>query len=303
MPQTHCNLFQLNVYYYTVIQEVQQSMAVYGIYLENATRRFSGIFPLEAAGGIESHPFCSGSERGKLELCIRLSGENLSMKESYNGVETELRYPNVLIKVPHVERKYVLDHPRDVIFFRYNPELLDELTDAGLISKPYAWHFEMTPEISRKLREVDTLLHAPNVRGIADQLDLLALTLWELLLIERDSGMDDGSDNAEARIRQVAAYLQVHFADEVDIGVVARKNGFSERNFFRCWKKHFTITPAEYIRGLKFAEAERLLTETNLPVMRIAEMLGFHTAGYFCDLFRRYRGMTPLKLRQNSSRD
>lgn len=276
-------------------------MAVYGIYLGNATRRFSGVFPLEAAGGIENHPFCIGSERGKLELCIRLSGENTSMKESYNGVETEMRYPNVLIKVPHIERKYVLDHPRDVIFFRYNPELLDELTDAGLISKPYAWHFEMSPEISIKLREVETLLHAPTLRGTADRLDLLALHLWELLLIERDNGMDDGADYAEARIKQAAAYLQLHFADEVDIGVIARKNGFSERNFFRCWKKYFTITPAEYIRELKFAEAERLLAETNLSVTRIAEMLGFHNAGYFCNLFRRHRGMTPLKLRQKSS--
>ena len=272
-------------------------MKIYGIYLDNIARRFSGIFPLEAAGAIEDHTFCSGSESGKLELCIRLSGREMSMKESFNGVEQELRYPNVLIKVPYVERQYVLDHPRDIIYFRYRSELLERMSKAGLISKPYAWHFKMTTEISSKCKEVENLFRHPKASGIADRLDLLAISLWELLLLAREHESNEDMSDAEARIRRVAAYLQLHFTDEVDLAEVARKNGFSERNFFRCWKRYFDVSPADFVKNLKFNEAERLLSETSIPITRISEMLGFHNAGYFCDIFRRSKGMTPLKYR------
>lgn len=272
-------------------------MKAYGIYLDNAIRRFSTVFPLEAVGGIENHTFCNGVERGKLELCIRLSGTEISMRESYNGVEQELRYPNVLIKLPHVERKYVLDHLRDVIYFRYPTDLLEPMTKAGLISKPYAWHFEMRPDIGRVLREVRELLQHTNGHGIADRLDLLGMTLWELLLMERDRKFDEGMDNAEIRIRQVAAYLQIHFADQINFGEIAKLNGFSERNFFRCWKRYFTMSPFEYVQQLKFAESERLLADTNLSVITIAKKLGFHNPGYFCEIFRKNHGITPLKFR------
>ncbi|MBQ7177440.1 MAG: helix-turn-helix transcriptional regulator [Victivallales bacterium] len=277
-------------------------MNIYGIYLDDIARRFSGVFPLEAAGAIEDHPFCSGSESGKLELCIRLSGKKTSMKESYNGVEQELRYPNVLIKVPYVERQYVLEHPRDIIYFRYRPELLESMSQAGLISKPYAWHFKMTPDISSKCKEAENLFRHPKVNGIAERLDLLAISLWELLLLARDNEGDDDMSDAEARIRRVAAYLQLHFTDEVDLAEVARKNGFSERNFFRCWKRYFDMSPADFVKNLKFTEAERLLSETNIPITRISEMLGFHNAGYFCNIFRQSRGMTPLKYRVSTNK-
>ena len=277
-------------------------MNIYGIYLDDIVRRFSGVFPLEAAGAIEDHSFCTGKESGKLELCIRLSGREGSMKENYDGVEQKLRYPNVLIKVPYVDREYVLDHPRDIIYFRYRSELLESMSKAGLISKPYAWHFHMTPEISSKCKEAENLFKHPNVSGIADRLDLLAITLWELLLLARDDGGEENMSDEEARIRRVASYLQLHFTDEVKLAEVASKNGFSERNFFRCWKKYFDVSPAEFIKNLKFKEAERLLAETRVPIMQIADILGFHNAGYFCDIFRQTKGVTPLKYRVANSK-
>ena len=277
-------------------------MNIYGIYLDDIPRRFSGVFPLEAAGLIEDHTFCSGSESGKLELCIRLSGKETSMKESYNGVEHELRYPNVLIKVPSVERQYVIDHPRDFIYFRYRSELLESMSQAGLVSKPYAWHFKMTAEISGKCKEAENLFRHPKVNGIAERLDLLAISLWELLLFARDNEVEDEMSDAEAHIRSVAAYLQLHFMDQVDLAEVARKNGFSERNFFRCWKRYFDVSPADFVKNLKLNEAERLLSETSIPITRISEKLGFHNAGYFCDIFRRSKGMTPLKYRISTTK-
>lgn len=47
-------------------------------------------------------------------------------------------------------------------------------------------------------------------------------------------------------------------------------------------------------------EARRLLTETDLPIHKVAEKLGFHSAAYFSRAFHKHTGVSPREFRQTS---
>ena len=57
---------------------------------------------------------------------------------------------------------------------------------------------------------------------------------------------------------------------------------------------------AEHIKNLRIEEAKRLLAETDLPVSRIADRVGFTDYNYFCRVFKRETGMPAKKYRLRS---
>jgi len=75
------------------------------------------------------------------------------------------------------------------------------------------------------------------------------------------------------------------------------KYGMSRRTFFRCWSRHFNVSPARFVTQLKMEEAVRLLTESRFSIEEIAERLNFNETNYFCQVFRRFYDMTPMRYR------
>jgi len=54
----------------------------------------------------------------------------------------------------------------------------------------------------------------------------------------------------------------------------------------------------EYIHLLRINEAERLLKETDMYISEIAEQVGFGNINYFGRIFKKYRNISPNKLKK-----
>lgn len=274
-------------------------MPVNYVNLKKIPRKFHILFPLESIGIIENHPYQTSVEKGKLELCIRLSSTSETAYEKFNGQGYTVRYPNVALKQPDVVHEFTVTHPRDAIYFQYDPALAGAMRKAGLLDGPCCWEFRMTPEINLLLREArEWMLHTREF-GAADRLDMLAMQLFEGLLLARDIAPED-TEYMDAKIHRIAAYFQLNFPHEIDLDELLHRNGISRRNFFRCWRKNFPAAPAEYLRELRFREAARLLRDTRMPVRSIATVSGFKNTGYFCALFKDRFGNTPLRYRKRT---
>ncbi len=50
----------------------------------------------------------------------------------------------------------------------------------------------------------------------------------------------------------------------------------------------------QYLSGLRMEEARRLLIQTDLPISKIAEAVGFTNYNYFCRIFKKENGL-PAK--------
>lgn len=267
-------------------------------------REFPGLLPLARIGIMD---YLAPMQRyrlysGKLEWCLRFSPEDNLSYDVIDGVRHRTPFPNIFVKTPAMLHGTRIERSRNAVFFAYDPALYDRMKALGLLEPPFIWQFRMTPEIAAALSRITELTGQLMEYGAADRIDLLALQLLESLILKRNhSAATHYEREVEHRIRRIASYLQLHFLQPIDIPKLYRQNGFSRRNFFRCWNRHYELPPARYVLKLKLDYARSQLRETNLPVGEISRELNFRNRCYLSMLFKKHFGETPLQYRRRSA--
>jgi transcriptional regulator GlxA family with amidase domain len=80
---------------------------------------------------------------------------------------------------------------------------------------------------------------------------------------------------AEDRFGALHSWMSGRLTDDLSIPALARKAGMSERSFNRHYAEATGITPARAVERLRVEAARCLLSDTRLPVKRIAARCGF----------------------------
>ena len=132
--------------------------------------------------------------------------------------------------------------------------------------------------------------------------------LYELLAFagrcRRENGQRQFTDvsqltEREAAIQKAASYIYNHYQEPLTLDLVAERVHMSPTYFSRRFKKLTGFGYREYVNHIRLKEASRLLLETELPVMEIAQRCGFADSNYFGDLFRKEKGVSPRVYRKN----
>jgi AraC-like DNA-binding protein len=63
-------------------------------------------------------------------------------------------------------------------------------------------------------------------------------------------------------------------------------------------KRQTGFTPGEFIKKAEVAEAKRLIVNTDMSMGDIAKAMGFTDGSYFCRMFKKELGISPMKFRQ-----
>lgn len=91
---------------------------------------------------------------------------------------------------------------------------------------------------------------------------------------------------------------------ELDVTAEIRKTGYNPDYFRRCFVAELGMTPLEYLTKLRIEEAEKLISQTLLPICEISAQCGFSDSFYFSRRFKQLTGSTPREYRceQNKKR-
>lgn len=100
---------------------------------------------------------------------------------------------------------------------------------------------------------------------------------------------------AERRVRD---YLQTHYARDTSLSELAGLVDLSPFHFTRMFKQSSGVTPYAYLRAIRVEQAQRLLAESDLPVIEIALEVGYETSQAFARMFRAETGMSPSQWRR-----
>lgn len=103
-------------------------------------------------------------------------------------------------------------------------------------------------------------------------------------------------EDLEALI-SVAAYINDHYQEEIGAGFLAQMACMSPAKLKYAFKGVYHTTIQQYIVAKRMTQAERLLRDTDLPVVQIAELLGYKRLSSFSEMFRRHTDMTPVEYR------
>lgn len=92
-------------------------------------------------------------------------------------------------------------------------------------------------------------------------------------------------------------WISRHLADEISLSILAKHAGMSERSFSRHYVEATGQTPARAVERPRVEAARQLLSETRLPVKRIAQRCGFGSEETMRRSFLRLLTITPQEHR------
>ncbi|SEO65412.1 AraC family transcriptional regulator [Paenibacillus sp. OV219] len=138
----------------------------------------------------------------------------------------------------------------------------------------------------------------------------LRVLLTELLLfaarqpVAQEEHSGSGSATAAAvsplqhKISEVVQHINEHYDTKLVLADLAKRFYISPYYLSRSFKTITGFTLVEYIHLTRVREAQRLLKETDLKVITIAEQTGFENTGHFDRIFKKVAGTTPLGFRK-----
>lgn len=97
----------------------------------------------------------------------------------------------------------------------------------------------------------------------------------------------------DIRIRELEKYVDDNSSRLITAEELAEHLNISTRHLSNIIKTELNTSPKSFIDSKKASQARKLLLETNLPLQRISEMLGFSEPNNFNRFFKRIEGMSP----------
>lgn len=96
-----------------------------------------------------------------------------------------------------------------------------------------------------------------------------------------------------ARMERVLDHLHRNYTGTIGLGALSQIAHLSESQVQRLFKRSTRMTVSQYVGQLRIGAACRLLAQTDQPMARIAEEVGFSDAAHFARQFRAAKAMTP----------
>jgi AraC-like DNA-binding protein len=99
-------------------------------------------------------------------------------------------------------------------------------------------------------------------------------------------------------LQQMIDYMRLHLKDNIGVKDIADSVDISVYIANQYFKQETSHTVYEYMTNLRIEESKRLLSETELKIFEIAEMVGYQNENSFIRSFRNTMGMTPGRFRE-----
>ena len=136
------------------------------------------------------------------------------------------------------------------------------------------------------------------IRGIAQTISVHLSRHYSVLTEE---SKEDKSRLPNYKLKNITSWMEDNLTEEFSLGKLAEQAGMSEYHFNRLFKRSIGLPPSQYQIALRLDRAKKLLRETKLDVIDVANEVGYINASHFTRLFRKVSGMTPSDYRKSQS--
>ncbi len=102
-------------------------------------------------------------------------------------------------------------------------------------------------------------------------------------------------------VHEVSEYVGSHFSDDINLLSLSKVFSVSESHLSRKFKEVSGVGLNEYITFVRIMNAEKFLSEGKYSVTEVAAKCGFNDPNYFSTVFKKIKGITPLKFSKSSS--
>lgn len=101
-----------------------------------------------------------------------------------------------------------------------------------------------------------------------------------------------------AKLKPAIDFMNNEFRQNPSLEEIAEKSNLAPNYFHRVFRKHFGLTPLNYMLRMRMEIAVRLLTTTSKSVKEIAYEAGYSNEFYFYRQFKKHYNYSPGKLKK-----
>lgn len=146
------------------------------------------------------------------------------------------------------------------------------------------------------LQETQTAL--PGYEAICQAyMEILILRLMR----SADFSITSPTPTSSRQCASVRHFIDTHYKEQLDLDTLADKAHVNKYYMAHAFKREYGISPINYLIQRRIEESRYLLRETDMSLSQIARVLGFSSASYFSQSFRRAEGMSPFEYRKLKS--
>lgn len=130
----------------------------------------------------------------------------------------------------------------------------------------------------------------------------LAVARYLVVFLKRSGGQSQYSATLSLQIADdtfgaLHAWIRAHLAQDLSLSILADQAVMSARTFSRRYRQATGLTPARAVERLRVEEAKRLLSESRMPVKRVAQRCGFGSEETLRRSFMRLLATNPQDFR------
>jgi len=106
----------------------------------------------------------------------------------------------------------------------------------------------------------------------------------------------------DPRISTAVQLIRQHAHNYLKVSDIEKKLNMSRSSLNRLFKQVVGRSPKQEILRIQIETAKRMLVDSDMPVNRICQHVGFQETKYFIVVFRKFTGMTPRSYRLSRQR-
>ncbi len=124
-----------------------------------------------------------------------------------------------------------------------------------------------------------------------------------LLLILRGTKVDlkiEPSKKITQECRFIEQYISTHYREDITLEDLSNLTYLNKYYLVHSFKEYTGYSPINFLINVRIQEAKHLLSTTDYPISKIAMQVGFSSHSYFCQIFKKETGQSPLQYRKMS---
>lgn len=121
---------------------------------------------------------------------------------------------------------------------------------------------------------------------------VLSVMLYSVLV----DFLEEEAKTKEGEMARVLSFIEEHYAKRITIDELARLARASRSTFCKRFRASFGCTAIEKLTEVRLAAAKQMLTSfPEEKIGAIATKCGFEDAGYFCKVYKKKYGISPIQ--------
>jgi AraC-like DNA-binding protein len=176
-------------------------------------------------------------------------------------------------------------NPFEVIYFHI--EIVPDITD-GLLRIPIS-------DNSLEISLLQTMRHFSDIREVQNLNELCGILTRRIVSMYRPRMTYD------SRIEKIMRYIPQHITDKITVDELAQLACMERSHFTKVFKRHFNLSPMQYVTQQKMSFAARELL-SGVFIGDISAAVAYEDEKAFSRAFKRVYGISPLEYKKNHNR-